>query len=168
MVRAFGENHEGLEEKYPRVFEQPFDSERKRMTSVHDVGGGYVAYTKGAVDEMIDLCSYLYTEKGVVSLTDEKKKRILTVCGKMSQSALRVLGFSLKNLTMTPDEDADVETDMTFIGVVGMIDPPRKEVAESVRVCRDAGIRTVMITGDHKVTALAIARIWVYTGMAIQ
>lgn len=158
MVRAFGENHEGLEEKYPRVFEQPFDSERKRMTSVHDVGGGYVAYTKGAVDEMIDLCSYLYTEKGVVPLTDEKKKRILTVCGKMSQNALRVLGFSLKNLTTIPDEDADLETDMTFIGVVGMIDPPRKEVAESVRVCRDAGIRTVMITGDHKVTALAIAK----------
>ena len=85
--------------------------------------------------------------------------QIQDMCDSMSQKALRVLGFAVKNLKHLPeDEEEDIEFDMTFIGVAGMIDPPRKEVAESVRTCRNAGIRTIMITGDHKVTALAIAK----------
>lgn len=157
MAQAFGINHEFLEDEYPRLFEQPFDSNRKRMTTVHQVDGNYTAYTKGAVDEMLPLCTHILTADGVRPMTESDKTNISQLCLKMSSKALRVLGFAMKTLTLPSDEE-DVEFDMTFIGAVGMIDPPRKEVAESIRTCREAGIRTVMITGDHKLTALAIAK----------
>ena len=159
MAQAFGIDHEALEDEYPRFFEQPFDSERKRMTTVHRINEKWISYTKGAVDEMLPLCTYILTSEGVRSITEADKENITKLCLSMSEDALRVLGFATRTLTELPtDDDENVEFDMTFVGVTGMIDPPRKEVADSVRTCRQAGIRTIMITGDHKVTALAIAK----------
>ncbi len=159
MAQAFGINHESLESEYPRIFEQPFDSDRKRMTTVHRIDGKWTAYTKGAVEEMLPLCTHILTAQGVRPITEADKSNIAELCLNMSENALRVLGFARKNLFTLPMEDeGNVEFDMTFLGAVGMIDPPRKEVAESVQTCLAAGIRTVMITGDHKVTALAIAK----------
>lgn len=159
MAQAFGIDHEALEDEYPRVFEQPFDSERKRMTTVHNINGKWVSYTKGAVDEMLPLCTHILTSEGVRPITGADKENITKLCLSMSEDALRVLGFAMRTLTELPtDDDENVELDMTFVGITGMIDPPRKEVADSVRTCRQAGIRTIMITGDHKVTALAIAK----------
>ena len=155
----FGVNNEELKEKYPRVFEQPFDSVRKRMTTAHNIEGKIVAYTKGAVDEMLPLCTKMRTEEGIRTMTEEDRKRILALVHKMSAEALRVLGFAVHELDAVPeDETADVEHNMTFVGAVGMIDPPRKEVIGAVETCHTAGIQVIMITGDHKVTATAIAK----------
>ena len=141
-----------------RLFEQPFDSDRKRMSVVYDVNG-LTAFTKGAVDEMLPLCSRIQTKDGDREMTDEDRSCILELCEDMSGQALRVLGFAKRSLTAVPqDDDADVENDMTFIGVVGMIDPPRDEVIPAIETCHAAGIKTVMITGDHKITAMAIAK----------
>ena len=159
MAQTFGIDHERLEEEYPREFEQPFDSDRKRMTTVHRIDNRWMTYTKGAVDEMLPLCTHILTSSGVRPITEADKEHITRLCLSMSESALRVLGFAMRPLPVLPvDDDENVEFDLTFIGVTGMIDPPRREVAESVRTCRQAGIRTIMITGDHKVTALAIAK----------
>lgn len=159
MAQAFGIDHEALEDEYPRSFEQPFDSDRKRMTTVHQIDGKWVSYTKGAVDEMLPLCTQLLTAHGIRPITETDRINIANLCHSMSEDALRVLGFAVRTLPCLPvDDDENLEFDMTFIGAVGMIDPPRKEVAESVRTCLTAGIRTIMITGDHKVTALAIAK----------
>ncbi len=107
---------------------------------------------------MLPLCSSILTSKGVRPITDADRENILALCNNMSENALRVLGFSMRELSLVPeDDDENVEFDMTFIGAAGMIDPPRTEVAQSVRTCQEAGIRTIMITGDHKVAALAIA-----------
>ena len=159
MAQAFGFDHELLEDDHPRLFEQPFDSDRKRMTTVHQIDGKYKAYTKGAVDEILPLCTHILTSRGVRPITKTDKSNIAQLCLAMSENALRVLGFAMRTLAQVPEDDNEnIEFDMTFIGAVGMIDPPRKEVAESVRTCREAGIRTIMITGDHRVTALAIAK----------
>ena len=159
LAQAFGIDHEALEDDYPRLFEQPFDSERKRMTTVHRINEKWISYTKGAVDEMLPLCTHILTSEGVRPITEADKENITKLCLSMSEDALRVLGFAMRTLTALPtDDNENVEFDMTFVGVTGMIDPPRKEVADSVRTCRQAGIRTIMITGDHKVTALAIAK----------
>ena len=159
LAQKFGVNHDALEDEYPRLFEQPFDSARKRMTTVHGIDGNFTAYTKGAVDEMLPLCSHILTAQGVRPITESDKENISALCHKMSQQALRVLGFATKTLAAVPqDDDENIEYGLTFIGAAGMIDPPRKEVAAAVRTCREAGIRTVMITGDHKITAAAIAR----------
>ncbi len=159
MAQAFGIEHEALEDKYPRLFEQPFDSHRKRMSTVHEIEGRYISYTKGAVDEMLPLCTKILTAEGIRDLTEKDKQNIQALCLEMSSKALRVLGFACRTIQEVPKEDdTDIEYDMTFLGAAGMIDPPRKEVAESVAVCRQAGIRTIMITGDHKVTATAIAK----------
>ena len=159
LAQAFGIDHEDLEETYPRLFEQPFDSDRKRMTTVHRIQDRNIAYTKGAVDELLPLCTHMLTAAGVRPMTETDQRQILSLCNQMSEQALRVLGFAMRTLEHIPgEEDDSVECDLTFVGITGMIDPPRKEVARSVATCQQAGIRTVMITGDHKVTALAIAR----------
>jgi Ca2+-transporting ATPase len=159
LSQSFGIYHEKLEDEYPRLFEQPFDSDRKRMTTVHDINGKYTAYTKGAVDEMLPLCTHVLTAQGVRPMTETDKANVLRICLGMSEHALRVLGFAMRTLSQIPDDgEENLEFNLTFLGVAGMIDPPRTEVVESVRICREAGIRTVMITGDHKITALAIAK----------
>ena len=159
LTDAFGKDHEELEDKYPRVFEQPFDSERKRMTTVHKMEEEYTAYTKGAVDEILPLCTYILTSRGERPITEEDQTQIRDLCYHMSTDALRVLGFAKRTLSRIPEEDDEnLEHDLTFLGATGMIDPPREEVIPAVETCRDAGIRTIMITGDHKETAVAIAQ----------
>ncbi len=166
FAEKFGVDSEKFDDENPRMFEQPFDSDRKRMTVINEMkaekeGGApkLIAYTKGAVDEMLPLCTKFQAADGVRDMTDADREKILALCNKMSSEALRVLGFAKKEWNAVPeDETADVEYDMTFIGVTGMIDPPRKEVIKAVETCHEAGIRVIMITGDHKVTAMAIAK----------
>ena len=155
----FGDDYDQLKTQYPRLFEQPFDSVRKRMTTVHEIDGKIVAYTKGAVDEMLPLCTHVLTKEGVRAMTEEDRAQILALVQKMSAEALRLLGFAKRELAAVPDdEQADVEINMTFVGAVGMIDPPRNEVIGAVETCHTAGIQVIMITGDHKITATAIAK----------
>jgi Ca2+-transporting ATPase len=150
-----------LRDAWPRVAEIPFESERKRMTTVHaDRDGGVVAFVKGAPDLLVDRCVAWEMGGRGEPLTAEIRARILESNDRMASDALRVLGIAYRRLdavpaTMTPDT---VETSLTFLGLVGMIDPPRDEARAAIRSCRDAGIRTVMITGDHKLTASAVAR----------
>ncbi len=165
FAEKFGVDSEKYEDENPRLFEQPFDSDRKRMSVINAMRGEkwdapkLIAYTKGAVDEMLPLCTKFQTADGVRDMTDADREKILALCNKMSSDALRVLGFAKKTWDAAPEEEtADIEYDMTFIGVTGMIDPPRKEVIKAVETCHEAGIRVIMITGDHKVTAMAIAK----------
>ena len=158
FAKKYGVDVDECEDKHPKVFEQPFDSDRKRMTTVHDTDGVLTAYTKGAVDEMLPLCTSMMCSDGVRPMTDEDRAKINALCEKMSGDALRVLGFATRRLSSLPEEDEDTEHDMTFIGVTGMIDPPRNEVIGAIDACHEAGVRVIMITGDHKVTALAIAK----------
>ena len=159
LAEKFGIDTEDYEDAHPRAFEQPFDSDRKRMSVLNRMEGGLTVYTKGAVDEMLPLCTKYRTASGMREMTDAAREQILKVCNGMSAEALRVLGFAVRSVSEVPeDEGCDLEQDMTFVGVVGMIDPPRKEVIQAVETCHTAGIRVVMITGDHKVTAMAIAK----------
>lgn len=152
-------NQEDLERKYERLFEQPFDSDRKRMTTVHNIDGIITAYVKGALDELLELCDTVLTSDGIRPITNEDKEKILNLNNTLSSEALRVLGFAKKILNKVPeDEEENVEFNLTFIGIVGMIDPPRLEVPNSIKTCKNAGIRTIMITGDHVITAKAIAK----------
>ena len=177
LSKKFGENHNDLEDDCPRLFEQPFDSQRKRMSTVNEVAGKPVIFTKGAVDELLPVCSKILTAEGERPITDRDIEAIKHISDSMASYALRVLSFAKKSIEAAPEEDeTDVESDLTFIGLVGMIDPPREEVKSAVKTCYDAGIRTVMITGDHKITAVAIARelnIWrdgdtVFTGAELE
>ena len=144
----------------PRVEEVPFDSERKLMTTVNQNNGKYIVYTKGGVDELLRICnSYLF--KGEVRYNLEDYSRwIRTNNENMAKDALRVLAFAYKEMDHMPskEEMKTIESGLTFIGMVGMIDPPREEAKKAVEKCKTAGIKTVMITGDHKVTAVAIAK----------
>ena len=159
LAEKFGIDCEEYEDAHPRAFEQPFDSDRKRMSVLNRMEGELTVYTKGAVDEMLPLCTKCRTKDGVREMTEADREQILKVCNGMSAEALRVLGFAVRSVSEVPeDESCDLESDLTFVGVVGMIDPPRKEVIQAVGTCHTAGIRVVMITGDHKVTAMAIAK----------
>ena len=152
-------NQEELEEKYPREYEMPFDSDRKMMTTVHKIDNKIIAYTKGAVDEMLELCTKILTPNGEREITSEDKERIIELSTKMSAKALRTLGFAKKILKEVPEEEGtNIEYDLTFIGMCGMIDPPRPEVVKAIKTCKNAGIRIVMITGDHLITATTIAK----------
>lgn len=158
LAQKFGISHEDLEDQHPRLFEQPFDSDRKRMTTVHDIGGRLTAFTKGAADELAALCTSIRTADGIRPMTEADREAIRRLAQSMSERALRVLGFAGKTLSRIPEEGEDIEHVLTFLGLTGMIDPPRNEVKAAVRTCREAGIRTVMITGDHRTTARAVAR----------
>lgn len=149
-----------LEKTMPRLQEIPFDSDRKRMTTFHPAGQGYVAYIKGAPDVMLNLSTTIYKSGKVVPITDEDRKNILEANHHMATQALRVLAIAYKDINAIPQEPdpADIEKDMTFVGLIGMIDPARPEAREAIRVCKGAGIRPVMITGDYKDTAVAIAK----------
>ena len=143
-----------------RVEEVPFDSDRKLMTTVHQKDGKYIVYTKGGVDELLKICdSYLYKGEKRTNL-NEYSNWIRTNNENMAKEALRVLAFAYKELDHMPskEEMKTIEGGLTFIGLVGMIDPPREEAQKAVEKCKHAGIKTVMITGDHKITAVAIAK----------
>lgn len=142
-----------LDAANPRVDEIPFSSERKRMTTLHATPEGIVAYTKGAPEVILEACSYRLAESGRVPLGEEDRKEILTRAQELAEKALRVLAVASK-----PRADrTSAERDLTFLGLVGLLDPPREEAREAVAVCREAGIAPVMITGDHPLTAKAIA-----------
>lgn len=143
----------------PRIGEIPFDSMRKMMTTVHDGKDGIIQFTKGAPDEIIKRCSRVLENGQIVPLSDEKREEILSQNKAMADKALRVLAVAQKSLNNAPTEYSSelVEKDMCFVGLVGMIDPVRPEVLPAIEECRKAGIRPIMITGDHRDTAIAIA-----------
>ncbi|MDZ7378475.1 MAG: cation-translocating P-type ATPase, partial [candidate division KSB1 bacterium] len=143
-----------LEEAWPRVHEIAFTSERKRMTTVHRGPSGLVAYAKGAPEVILASCAFAATNEGTVPLTGAARRRILATASSMARDAMRVLAVAWKPKTTAED----AEEKMTFLGLVGMVDPPRPEAKAALQKCRDAGIKVVMITGDHPETAQAIAR----------
>lgn len=147
-------------EEFPRVDEIPFDSERKLMTTVHQVGEHYVVYTKGGIDELLSCCTSYYLNGEIKTNLEEYKKTIEINNEAMAKNALRVLAMAYKELDHMPNKEEikELEQDLIYVGMVGMIDPPREEAKKAVEKCKSAGIKTVMITGDHKVTATAIAK----------
>ena len=149
-----------LEEKYPRVGEIPFDSMRKLMTTVHRDGEGFVQYTTGAPDVVIGKCTSALIDGREVEMTDELRETLFKENKKLADQALRVLASGRKTYIKTPEsyEPDKMEQGLCFLGLVGMIDPVRPEVKDAIEKCRSAGIRPIMITGDHKDTAVAIAR----------
>lgn len=143
-----------LESQYPRIAEIPFSSEAKRMTTLHQSAEGIVAFTKGAPEVILKGCIRQMSAQGEVSLDSTARMAIIEASRLMAESALRVLAFASRS-------DASLENaehDMTFLGLIGMIDPPRPEAAAAIQTCTDAGIRVIMITGDHPLTAEAVAR----------
>ncbi|WP_127584343.1 calcium-translocating P-type ATPase, SERCA-type [Paenibacillus koleovorans] len=149
-----------LDGLYKRITEIPFDSERKRMSVIVQHQGGRLLYTKGAPDVIAEKCTYILWEGKVIPFTPTLKQKVMAANLGMARSALRVLGMAYKELKATDRDDTvhTLESGLVFVGLAGMIDPPRKEVREAISTCRRAGIRTVMITGDHQATAEAIAK----------
>ncbi|WP_102399731.1 cation-translocating P-type ATPase [Haloimpatiens massiliensis] len=149
---------EDLEASHTRVNEIPFDSDRKLMTTVNKYGDKYYVMTKGAIDNLLNIIDKAYINGEFVTLTEDLKNQIIKASYAMSEDALRVLGAAYKIIDSPDISIEDLEKDLTFIGLVGMIDPPRLEVKDSISLCKSAGIKTIMITGDHKKTAFAIAK----------
>ena len=148
-----------LEQAEPRVGEAPFDSGRKMMSTVHRRGTELLQYTKGAPDEVLRRCDTIWENGQAVPLTEEKRAAVLAANKDMADQALRVLSAAVRRHEAMPDcAPESLERHMTFLGLVGMIDPIRPEVKAAIQECRGAGIRAVMITGDHRDTAVAIAR----------
>ena len=148
-----------MEREMPRVAELPFDSDRKLMSTVHPVGGKYRVMVKGAPDVLLSRCTHILSGQAV-PLSAALARDVENANATMAEHALRVLGCAYKDLDALPAglTSEKLETGLTFVGLVGMIDPPRMEVKDAVAQCYAAGIRPVMITGDHKLTAVAIAR----------
>jgi len=139
--------------------EIPFDAERKMMTTVHRTEQGRKAYSKGAPDVLLTRCAERITREGRIEALDEAhRQQISDANASLAQHALRVLGVAYRPLGSQVHADEDIERDLIFLGLLAMKDPLRSEATEAVRLCRQAGIRTAMITGDHKETAVAIAR----------
>lgn len=149
-----------LEKSFPRVMEAPFDSMRKMMSTVHKTDNGYVQYTKGAPDVILSRCTSYYDDGKTVAMTEEKKNEIIAANKEMADKALRVLACAMRAYKDKPEsEEAEaLENELCYIGLTGMIDPVRPEVVDAIKECRAAGIRPIMITGDHKDTAVAIAK----------
>ena len=151
---------ESIMKENKRVEEVPFDSDRKLMTTVNEKNGKYIVYTKGGLDELLQRCnSYMYKGEKRTNLS-EYSEWIRKNNEEMAKEALRVLAFAYKEIDHIPskEEMKTIESGLTFVGMVGMIDPPREEAKKAVEKCKHAGIKTVMITGDHKITAVAIAK----------
>ncbi len=159
-ANTLGMNKNDLVAAYPRIGEAPFDSGRKMMSTVHKAADGIFQYTKGAPDEILKKCSSAFVGGKVVPITDEIKAAALKDNKRMADKALRVLACAYKAYDVAPTDFAPeaLENDLIFIGLTGMIDPVRPEVKSAIDECRLAGIRPVMITGDHKDTAVAIGR----------
>ena len=144
----------------PRIQEIPFDSDRKLMTTVNEVNGKYIVYTKGGMDELIGICNSYILNGEIKNNIEEYKSMITKNNEQMAKEALRVLACAYKEIDHKPTKEdmENIEKDLIFVGMVGMIDPPREEAKIAVEKCKTAGIKTVMITGDHKITATAIAK----------
>ena len=158
LGEKFGVDEVSYREQHPRLGELAFDSDRKLMSTLHDIDGVPTLFTKGAIDVLLDRSKWLLTREGKVELTPERKETVSRVNMELSMEGLRVLAFAYKELPELRPLTLDDEQDFTFIGLISMIDPPRPEAIQAVADARRGGIRTVMITGDHKVTATAIAR----------
>ena len=153
-------NANNLNEKFPRRFEIPFDSERKLMTTVNEFSKGeFRVCTKGGLDEILDCCAFVLKDGEIIPLDTQTRKIIKETNEAMAKEALRVLAMAYKEIETSLDtiEPDGLENDLVFVGMMGMIDPPRTEVKDAVMRCRTAGIKPVMITGDHLITAKAIA-----------
>ncbi len=154
-----GLSKQELDQQEPRIAEVPFSSERKRMTTIHTAGNQKFAYMKGAPEIVLDKCTQILLDGKVVKLTEEQRADLRKVTEAMALQALRNLGFAYKELPKGAAEfDESIEQGFIFVGIMGMIDPPRNEVKDAIAICRKAGIRVVMITGDHKLTATAVAK----------
>lgn len=147
-----------LRNEYNRLAEIPFDSDRKLMSTLHKIDGKNIMFTKGALDVNLDRVKYIMTSDGVRELTLEDKNEILDVNRSLSESGLRVLSFAYRQLDEVRELTLEDEYDYTFLGLISMIDPPREESKQAVADCITAGIKPIMITGDHKITASAIAK----------
>ena len=156
----FGQNKEELYKKYPRIAEIPFDSERKMMTTIHKAGGKYRIITKGAPDVLLSKCTKYDVNNSVQTMNFSVKNRIEQENKYMADKALRVIAVSYADIDYLPSKitTETIENNLVFVGLIGMIDPPREGVKEAVSTCKNAGIKTVMITGDHIATARAIAK----------
>ncbi len=154
-----GKNKNDLEKKLPRLSEAPFDSERKMMSTIHKTESRFIQYTKGAPDELLKKCTHILTKQGEVLLSDELRKNVLDRNKDMAKKALRVLGSATRHWDKLPEDKSpeNLEKELIFIGLTGMIDPVRPEAKAAIDECRSAGIRPIMITGDHRDTAVAIA-----------
>ncbi|MBN2318302.1 MAG: cation-translocating P-type ATPase [Acidobacteria bacterium] len=153
-ARKAGINESQESSRLPRIYEQPFTSETKRMITIHVSGGESVAFIKGAPEVLIPDCSYQQTDEGITPLDLAGQQLLLEKAKEMAAQALRIIAIATKpGATLS-----DANSGLTFLGLVGIIDPPRPEAKEAVRTCIEAGIRPVMITGDHPITAQAIAR----------
>ncbi len=163
-----GFTKEQLAERWPRVAEVPFTSERKRMTTIHEAGDSplalwgespYVAFTKGSVDGLLEIASHLWTGNEIVPLDTELLNRISEANEQLASKGQRVLGVAFRALpSYEVKDETEIETDMVFLGLTAMMDPPRPEVKDAVANARTAGVRSVMITGDHPLTARAVAQ----------
>jgi len=151
---------EELEKEAPRIGEIPFSSERKCMTTAHIVSGKKkIAFMKGAPEIVLDKCTKIFVNGKVRKITQDDRTKILKVNEAMAMQALRNLGFAFRELPESMETfDEKIENDMIFAGIMGMIDPPREEVKDAIYLCRKAGIDVVMVTGDHKLTAVAVAK----------
>ena len=155
-----GMKKQDLEAVSPRVDEAPFDSGRKMMSTIHAVDGGFIQYTKGGPDVILARCAYYYEDGQVKPMTEEKKAQIMEANKAMADKALRVLAAAKRDWAEKPADNTPefLEQELVFLGLTGMIDPVRPEVKAAIEECRSAGIRPVMITGDHRDTAIAIAK----------
>jgi len=147
-----------IREKYPRLSEIPFDSDRKLMSTVNKIEDKASMITKGALDVLIDRCTSIHTTEGVREFTEKDKEKIEKVNEEFSKVGLRVLAFAYKEVEENKGIGLEDENQLIFMGLISMMDPPREESAEAVKACISAGIKPVMITGDHKITASAIAK----------
>ncbi|MBO3798618.1 MAG: cation-translocating P-type ATPase [Candidatus Bathyarchaeia archaeon] len=152
---------EEVRKQYPRINEVPFSSERKLMTTVHSTPeGDKIFCMKGAPEKVLEKCTHIHELNGVKELTEERREEILRVNDEMAGNGLRVLGLAYKRAVKDTDilDEKTVESNMIFLGLVGMIDPPREEAIKAVETCKQVGIKPIMITGDHKLTAISIAK----------
>ncbi|WP_455280936.1 calcium-transporting P-type ATPase, PMR1-type [[Eubacterium] cellulosolvens] len=155
-----GINLKDINEHYPRIKEIPFDSRRKYMATIHSTPHGEsLVYMKGAPEMILEKCTHIYKQNHVIELIEDDRDKILQITRDMADRALRVLAMGFKTL-YTPNKDLNshIEENLVFVGLQGMIDPPRKEAKDALQVCRQAGIKVAMITGDHKLTAIAVAK----------
>jgi len=152
-----GIHKQEMEKRYNRIDEIPFSSERKMMTTINSTPDGLYAYSKGAPEVILNSCTYVYRNGSIVKLEVDEKEQILKVVKTMASRAQRVLAFSQKPLKDSNPIN-DTEKEMVFVGLTGMIDPPREEVKTAIATCKRAGIKTVMITGDHQLTGCAVAK----------
>ncbi|MEW6215354.1 MAG: cation-translocating P-type ATPase, partial [Nitrospirota bacterium] len=158
-AKKAGLDYHEMRLRWPRLYEVPFSSERKRMTTVHSTPEGErMVFLKGAPEIVLGFCSSVMKNNDIKDMTDGEKERILKANIEMTSRAMRVLAVAFKKLNSDNAEEAYVEKDLAFLGLVGMIDPPRPEAIEAVKVCKQVRMRPIMITGDHKLTALAIAK----------